>query len=146
MPANSYDAIVVGSGMSGGWAAKELAERGLRTIVLEAGRDIDPAVDYIEHKPIYEFKFRGLGDRRHARSRQFIQSQCGPYEEQTKHFFVDDVDNPYSFDPAKPFLWIRSTLRPWLRSHRSRSSRRCLLSHPRSSGVSHVASSGLSVR
>ncbi len=107
MPANSYDAIVVGSGMSGGWAAKELAERGLRTIVLEAGRTIDPAVDYIEHKPVYEFKFRGLGDRGHERSRQFIQSQAGPYEEQTKHFFVDDVDNPYSFDSAKPFLWIR---------------------------------------
>jgi choline dehydrogenase-like flavoprotein len=107
MPANSYDAIVVGSGMSGGWAAKELAERGLRTIVLEAGRNIDPAKDYLEHMPVYEFKFRGLGDRNHARSRQFIQSQAGPYEEQTKHFFVDDVDNPYSFDPAKPFIWVR---------------------------------------
>jgi choline dehydrogenase-like flavoprotein len=107
MPANRYDAIVVGSGMSGGWAAKELAERGLRTIVLEAGRNIDPAKDYLEHMPVYEFKFRGLGDRNHARSRQFIQSQAGPYEEQTKHFFVDDVDNPYSFDPAKPFIWVR---------------------------------------
>jgi choline dehydrogenase-like flavoprotein len=107
MAANSYDAIVVGSGMSGGWAAKELAEQGLRTIVLEAGRNIDPAIDYIEHKPVYEFKFRGLGDRQHERTRQFIQSQAGPYEEQTKHFFVDDVDNPYSFDPARPFIWIR---------------------------------------
>jgi choline dehydrogenase-like flavoprotein len=107
MAANSYDAIVVGSGMSGGWAAKELAEQGLRTIVLEAGRNIDPATDYIEHEPVYEFKFRGLGDRNHERTRQFIQSQARPYEEQTKHFFVDDVDNPYSFDPAKPFIWIR---------------------------------------
>jgi choline dehydrogenase-like flavoprotein len=107
MAANSYDAIVVGSGMSGGWAAKELAEQGLRTIVLEAGRNIDPAIDYIEHKPVYEFKFRGLGDRQHERTRQFIQSQAGPYEEQTKRFFVDDVDNPYSFDPARPFIWIR---------------------------------------
>jgi choline dehydrogenase-like flavoprotein len=107
MAANSYDAIVVGSGMSGGWAAKELAERGLRTLVLEAGGHIDPAEDYLEHEPVYEFKFRGLGDRNHERTRQFIQSQAGPYEEQTKHFFVDDVDNPYQFDPAKPFIWIR---------------------------------------
>jgi choline dehydrogenase-like flavoprotein len=107
MAASSYDAIVVGSGMSGGWAAKELAERGLRAIVLEAGRNIDPATDYIEHEPVYEFKFRGLGDRNHERTLQFIQSQASPYEEQTKQFFVDDVDNPYSFDPAKPFIWIR---------------------------------------
>jgi choline dehydrogenase-like flavoprotein len=107
MSANSYDAIIVGSGMTGGWAAKELAERGLRTIVLEAGRNIDPATDYIEHEPVYEFKFRGLGDKKLERTRQFIQSQASPYEEQSKQFFVDDVDNPYTFDPAKPFIWIR---------------------------------------
>ena len=64
-------------------------------------------MDYVEHKPVYEFKFRGLGDRAHERTRQFMQSQCGPYEEQTKQFFVNDVDNPYSFDPAQPFHWIR---------------------------------------
>ena len=46
----TYDAIVVGSGISGGWAAKELTEHGLRTIVLEAGRDIDPAKDFVEHE------------------------------------------------------------------------------------------------
>ncbi|MGH7567688.1 MAG: GMC oxidoreductase [Gemmatimonadales bacterium] len=107
MTAVTYDAIVVGSGISGGWAAKELTERGLRTLLLEAGRPMDPAKDYLEHEPVYEFKFRGLGDRRHAQARQFIQSKAGPYEEETKHFFVDDVDNPYTYDADKPFVWIR---------------------------------------
>lgn len=107
MSVNSYDAIVVGSGMAGGWAAKELAERGLTTLVLEAGRSIDPAKDYLEHEPVYEFKFRGLGDRKHESERQFIQAKANPYEEQTSHFFVDDVDNPYSFPSDKPFYWIR---------------------------------------
>ncbi|MBI2404393.1 MAG: GMC family oxidoreductase [Gemmatimonadetes bacterium] len=103
----SYDAIVVGSGMTGGWAAKELTERGLRTLVLEAGRSMDPDKDYLEHEPVYEFKFRGLGDRKHEAARQFIQAKAGPFEEQTAHFFVDDVENPYSFPDDKPFYWIR---------------------------------------
>ena len=103
----AYDAIVVGSGISGGWAAKELTERGLRVLLLEAGRPIDPERDYIEHKPVYEFRFRGQGNRRRDRERQPIQSIAGPFEEETSHFFVDDVDNPYTFDADKPFYWIR---------------------------------------
>src|ERR1051325_8252117 len=56
MAAPSFDAIVVGSGLTGGWAAKELCERGLKTLVLEAGRPIDPARDYVEHVPPWEMK------------------------------------------------------------------------------------------
>ncbi|MGH7476752.1 MAG: GMC oxidoreductase [Longimicrobiales bacterium] len=104
---NDFDAIVVGSGMSGGWAAKELTEAGLRTLVLEAGRPFDPVRDATEHKPQWEFKFRGLGDRRYFDERQPVQSKAGPVHEATSHMFVDDIDNPYTYDTEQPFYWIR---------------------------------------
>lgn len=56
----NFDAIVVGAGISGGWAAKELAERGLTTLVLEAGGPVDPRTDFVEHVQPWEMHFRGL--------------------------------------------------------------------------------------
>jgi choline dehydrogenase-like flavoprotein len=103
----TYDAIVVGSGISGGWAAKELTEKGLRTIVLEAGRPIDPAIDYVEHVPPYDKRYRGMGDRKRLERYQPIQRQCGACDEYAGKFFVNDLDNPYSFPADKPFSWIR---------------------------------------
>ena len=76
-----YDAIVVGSGITGGWAAKELCERGLRTLVLEAGRDIDPQRDYKEHVPPWDMPFRGLGNRRVIEARQQFQRQSVSFDE-----------------------------------------------------------------
>jgi choline dehydrogenase-like flavoprotein len=102
-----YDAIVVGSGATGGWAAKVLSERGLRVLVLEAGRKIDPAKDYRMMTQPYELKYRGLAPGSVYAPRQPIQSKCYAGNEYSAHFFVDDIDNPYTTPDDKPFWWIR---------------------------------------
>ena len=103
----TYDAIVIGSGIAGGWAAKELTERGLQTLVLEAGRPINPETDYVEHVPMWEMKFRGMGDRKQRSKEQPIQQQCYACDEMAYKFFVNDLENPYTTPPDKPFSWIR---------------------------------------
>lgn len=103
----TYDAIVVGSGISGGWAAKELTERGLRTLVLEAGRDIDPGTDYVEHVQAWELPFRGRGNRKALERDQPVQRTCYACDEWGSKFFVNDRDNPYETDADKPFTWFR---------------------------------------
>ena len=102
-----FDAIVVGSGICGGWAAKELTEKGLRTLVLEAGPPIVPARDYVEHVQAYSLPYRGYGNLRKLREEQPIQSLTGPCDEWGSKFFVNDRENPYHNDPDKPFAWIR---------------------------------------
>jgi choline dehydrogenase-like flavoprotein len=104
---NTFDAIVVGSGITGGWAAKELTEKGLKTLVLEAGRNIVPEEDYVEHVPQWEMKFRGMGDRRNLAENQPIQSTCYACDEWSSKFFISDKEHPYTTDPGKPFRWIR---------------------------------------
>ncbi|MFN8580376.1 MAG: GMC family oxidoreductase [Gemmatimonadaceae bacterium] len=103
-----FDAIVVGSGLSGGWAAKELTELGLRTLVLEAGRPIDPTKDYHEHVPEFDMHFRGLGDRRYVEQRQQVQRRSVSFDELSHQFWTDDVDNPYSTSTDRPFDWLRA--------------------------------------
>jgi choline dehydrogenase-like flavoprotein len=105
--AKTYDAIVIGSGMTGGWAAKELTEKGLNTLVLEAGRPIVPEQDYVEHVPAWEMKFRGMGDRKRLIEDQPIQSTCYACDEWSSKFFINDKEHPYTTDPDKPFRWIR---------------------------------------
>ena len=102
-----FDAIVVGSGITGGWAAKELTERGLTTLVLEAGRSIEPGRDYTEHIQAWQQPFRGYGDTATMAREQPIQKNCYACDEWGSKFFVNDLENPYTFDAKKPFHWIR---------------------------------------
>src|SRR3981081_3141595 len=108
MANNSFDAVIIGSGITGGWAAKELTEKGLNTLVLEAGRPIVPERDYVEHVPPWELKFRNWDDRAERERTQHVQRQCDyACDEYSHKFFVNDLENPYKTDPGKPFAWIR---------------------------------------
>ncbi|HXG92315.1 MAG TPA: GMC family oxidoreductase [Blastocatellia bacterium] len=103
-----YDAIIVGSGATGGWAAKDLTEKGMRVIVLEAGRKLDPLKDFNEHTWPYEVKYRGsIPSSTLYGKRQPVQSKCYACNEYGHQFFVDDIDNPYTTADGKPFDWIR---------------------------------------
>ncbi len=103
--ANSYDAIVIGSGISGGWAAKELCEKGLKTLVLERGRNIEHIKDYpTMNKSVWEFPHRGWTSKKIREENPLITKAAG-YGESTEHFFIKDKDHP--FIQEKPFDWIR---------------------------------------
>jgi choline dehydrogenase-like flavoprotein len=100
----TYDAIVVGSGATGGWAAKRLSEAGMTVAVLEAGRDISPK-EFTEHMPAFHLKYRNVSlDWLKSRP---IQKQCYACMEYNYDWFVDDLQNPYSTPPDKPFTWQR---------------------------------------
>ena len=101
-----FDAIVIGSGMTGGWAARELTENGLDTLVLEAGPPIEPS-DFVEHEPSWSYRYRGMGDRRRLEATQAVQRTCYACDEGASKFFVNDMENPYTHDDDKPFSWIR---------------------------------------
>src|SRR5271155_729688 len=108
MPKVEYDAIVIGSGITGGWAAKELTEKGLKVLLLEAGRPIVPERDYVEHVPVWDLKFRGWDKRAERERIQPIQRECYyACDEYSSQFFVNDLENPFTTDEGKPFAWIR---------------------------------------
>jgi choline dehydrogenase-like flavoprotein len=103
-----FDAIVVGSGITGGWAAKELTERGLKTLMVERGRPVEHVKDYIgEGKDPWTMPNRGLVDAKVAEEQYAIQRQCYAFDEHTRQFFNNDRDMPYSTPDGRPFSWIR---------------------------------------
>lgn len=104
-----YDAIVVGSGISGGWAAKELTEKGLNVLVLERGEELQHSVDYLgEHAPDWKMPFNGKPNREEEKEEYPIQSQNYAFSEANKHFYNNDKNNPYIRHDDKPFNWIRA--------------------------------------
>ncbi|APG59760.1 GMC oxidoreductase [Christiangramia salexigens] len=103
---DNYDAIVVGTGISGGWAAKELTEKGFKTLVLERGRMVKHVKDYptMNDDP-WDYKFKGQVTQE-ARKRQHKQARTGyTVAEPSKHWFVDDIKHPYNEE--KRFDWMR---------------------------------------
>ncbi len=100
----TFDAIVIGSGISGGWAAKELCEKGLKTLVLERGRAVNHG-DY-PTTMMEPWQFDHLGQiTNEIKNANPITSKCYAFEEDTSHFFVKDKEHPYIQD--LPFDWIR---------------------------------------
>jgi len=102
---NTFDAIVIGSGISGGWAAKELCEKGMKTLVLERGRNVEHNKDYpTAHLNPWDFEHRGSLTKKFLDANPLITKAAG-FGDDTKHFFVQDKDHPYVQE--KPFDWIR---------------------------------------
>ncbi|WP_207434250.1 GMC oxidoreductase [Sabulibacter ruber] len=105
MADNHYDAIVIGSGISGGWAAKELTEKGLKTIMLERGRNIEHVKDYVNaNKNPWDFPHRG------GRTQEMIENypvlkRDYPLQETNLDFWVNEKESPYT--ESKRFDWYR---------------------------------------
>lgn len=102
-----YDALIVGSGASGGWVAKELTEQGMDVLMIEAGPPRMPTRDFTEHVWPYQVKFRGFGDQRRLLTEQPVQRLCYACDEYSHQFFIKDTEHPYTFPQDKPFMWIR---------------------------------------
>jgi choline dehydrogenase-like flavoprotein len=101
----TYDAIVIGSGITGGWAAKELCEAGLKTLMLERGRNVVHLKDYpTAPLNLWDFPHRG-SHTLEEKINNPVSSSCGYNTEATKHFFVKDTEHPYFQE--KEFSWIR---------------------------------------
>lgn len=100
-----YDAIVIGSGIAGSWAAKELCEKGLKTLVLERGKDVKHIKDYpTANLGPWDFEHRGQLTQEVIKENP-IASRCYAFKEDAMHFFTKDKEQPYIQE--KPFDWIR---------------------------------------
>jgi len=99
----SFDVIVVGSGASGGWACKRLAEAGLKVALVDAGR-LHTDKDFREHKPPFELKYRDRARQVVSKTRP-VQTQLGSCNEYTYDWFCNDLEEPYTTTQTMPFSW-----------------------------------------
>ncbi len=105
MTTHDYDAIVVGSGISGGWAAKELTEKGLKVLLLERGRNIEHIKDYPNMtKEVWDYPHRNIPTREMVEAHPVLRRDY-PLNEETKGMWADEQKSPYIED--KPFDWYR---------------------------------------
>lgn len=102
-----FDAIVIGSGMSGGIAAKELCERGLKTLVIERGRKLEHGASYTDWMQPWEVPDAGLIPEEELARDYAVQRNCYAVSSATKQFWVKDSEHPYTTPQDKPFHWIR---------------------------------------
>lgn len=105
-----FDAIVVGSGISGGLAAKELTEKGLKVLVLERGKPLEAGTGYLgEHAPSWKIPYQGKKPRELYEEEYPVQSKVWhSFNEASRQFWNNDKENPYAMDEGKPFLWARA--------------------------------------
>lgn len=107
MKENEFDVIVIGSGMSGGWAAKEFTEKGMKTLVLERGRMVEHIKDYpTTNMAPWEFSFRKEPSKE-TREEFPIQKGVYAFNEATKDFWASDKKHPYTTPEDKPFKWLK---------------------------------------
>ena len=105
MPANNFDAIVIGSGISGGWAAKELTEKGLKVLLLDRGRNVEHIKDYVNaNKDSWDFKHRGNPTQQMIQDYPVL-SRDYPLNETNLDFWVNEKESPYT--EIKPYDWFR---------------------------------------
>ena len=105
-PLERYDAIVIGTGITGGWAAKELCENGLKTLVLERGRMVHHIRDYpTANMDSWDFKYRGRISKKDLENQKVQERTGGAFNDSSRHWFVDDLKHPYNEE--KRFDWLR---------------------------------------
>jgi choline dehydrogenase-like flavoprotein len=102
-----FDAIVVGSGISGGWVAKELCERGFKTLMLERGRPVTHRDDYMDFATPWELPNRGRVPQEEVAEHYSVQSKCYAFNSATKQWWVRDSEHPYETPADRPYNWYR---------------------------------------